>query len=100
MEVVMNDATHTPAPGGQIAEGTVVRDRNWGGTHTGTVLRREGRSVFVAWHGSAVEDELDVDEVSVWADAPAELAQWRGGIGLVSPDGYRVEPVHPAGGEQ
>jgi hypothetical protein len=100
MEVVMNDATHTPAPGGEITEGTVVRDRRRGGTCTGTVVRREGRSVFVAWHGSFVEDQLDVDEVAVWADAPAELAEWRGGIGVVTPDGYRVEPVNPAGGER
>lgn len=96
----MNDATNAPAPGGDITEGTVVRDRRWGGTYTGTVVRREGRSVFVAWHGSFVEDELDVDEVTVWADAPAELAEWRGGIGVVTPDGYRVEQVNPAGGER
>ncbi len=32
-----------------IGEGTVVRDRKWGGTCTGTVVRREGDSLFVAW---------------------------------------------------
>ncbi len=37
-----------------IGEGTVVRDRKWGGTCTGTVVRREGDSVFVAWHNSFV----------------------------------------------
>ena len=96
----MNDATNTPAPGGEIVEGTVVRDRRWAGTRSGTVVRREGRSVFVAWHGSFVESQLDVDEVAVWAEAPAELAEWRGGIGVFTPYGYRVEPVNPAGGEQ
>jgi hypothetical protein len=68
-------------------EGTVVRDRIWGGTHTGTVVRRVGRSVFVAWHHSFVEDELDTDQVEVWADAPEEPRQWRGGIGVIDPDG-------------
>jgi hypothetical protein len=34
-----------------IDEGTVVRDRKWSGKYTGTVVRRDGDSVFVAWHG-------------------------------------------------
>ncbi|MDA8340939.1 MAG: hypothetical protein M0007_01750 [Actinomycetota bacterium] len=51
----------------------------WGGTHTGTVVRRDGRSVFVAWHHSFVEDELHVDQVEIWADAPEELRRWSGG---------------------
>jgi hypothetical protein len=45
-----------------MGEGTVVRDRKWGGTCTGTVVRREGDNVFVAWHNSFVEDELTVRE--------------------------------------
>ena len=75
--------TNGDAPG----VGTVVRDRMWGGTDTGTVVRREGRSAFVAWHHSIVEDELDLDQVEIWADAPDELRQWRGGIGIIDPDG-------------
>jgi hypothetical protein len=69
----------------------------WGGTYTGTVVRLDGRSVFVAWHGTAVEDELDIDDVVPWPDAPAELGDWRGGVGVLDGDGYRVDPV---GGEQ
>lgn len=69
------------------ATGTVVRDRIWGGTHTGTAVRSEGRLVFVAWHHSFVGDELDVDQVEVWADAPEELRHWRGGIGIIDPEG-------------
>jgi hypothetical protein len=60
--------------------GTVVRDRLWGGRHTGTVVNVEGPWVFVAWHGSCVEDQLDATDVEVWADAPDELRSWRGGI--------------------
>jgi hypothetical protein len=93
----MNDARNTasndPAPDRPVTVGTVVRDRCWGGTYTGTVVRRDGRSVFVAWHGTAVEDQLDVDQVVPWPDAPAELATWRGGVGVLDGDSYRVEPV-------
>lgn len=32
----------------ELQEGTVVRDRRWGGRCTGTVVRREGDWVFVA----------------------------------------------------
>ena len=66
-------------------EGVVVRDRKWSGKYTGTVVRREGDSVFVAWHGSFVEYEMDVSEVEVWEDAPTELRAWRGGIGAFDP---------------
>ena len=67
--------------------GVVVRDRLWGGTHTGTVVRRDGRSVFVAWHHSFVEDELDIDQVEIRADASEELRHRCGGIGVVEVDG-------------
>jgi hypothetical protein len=80
-----------------IGEGTVVRDRKWGGTCTGTVVRRDGDSVFVAWHNSFVEDELSIDEVQVWADAPRHLRDWRGGVGVWDPAkperGWSIEPV-------
>jgi hypothetical protein len=77
-----------------IHAGTVVRDRRWGGRFSGTVTQQEEDRVFVAWHGSFVEDELCVDEVDVWPDAPAELAAWRGGIGILDSDGsFGVKPV-------
>jgi hypothetical protein len=77
-----------------IHTGTVVRDRRWGGRLSGTVTQRAEDRVFVAWHGSFVEDELCVDEVDVWPDAPAELAAWRGGVGVLDSDGtFRVKPV-------
>lgn len=70
--------------------GTVVRDRLWGGRHTGTVVGTEGRWVFVAWHGSFVEDQLDAADVELWADAPEQLRDWRGGVGRV---GGVIEPA-------
>lgn len=77
-----------------IQVGTVVRDRRWGGRFSGTVTQRAEDHVFIAWHGSFVEDELRIDEVDVWSDAPAELAAWRGGVGVVDSDGtFRVKPV-------
>ncbi len=82
-----------------IDEGTVVRDRKWGGTCTGTVVRREGDSLFVAWHNSFVEDEMNVNEVEVWADAPQALRDWRGGVGVWSPAERRmsIEPLSEPG---
>jgi hypothetical protein len=41
------------------------------------VTQRAEDRVFIAWHGSFVEDELRIDEVDVWPDAPTELAAWR-----------------------
>jgi hypothetical protein len=76
--------------------GDVVRSLRWADA-TGTVMWRDGDVVRVAWHGTCVEDEVDVGEVEVWADAPGELAGWRGGIGVAEVDGsMRVRPV---GGE-
>lgn len=77
----------------ELQEGTVVRDRRWGGRCTGTVVRREGDWVFVAWHGSCVEDQLSLEQVQVWLDPPAGLDGWRGGIGISLDGGMRVEPV-------
>ena len=82
------------ASSGDIRTGTVVRDRRWGGRFSGTVTQRSADRVFVAWHGSVVEDELCVDEVALWPDAPAELAAWRGGVGILDSDGtFRVKPA-------
>lgn len=60
----------TPPKGITLVVGTVVRDRIWGGTHTGTGVRAEARRVFVARHDSFVEDELDDHQVEIWAKAP------------------------------
>ena len=76
-----------------VNEGTVVRDRKWGGRFSGTVVRRDADSVFVAWHGSFVEDELCLAEVEPVADPRPEQAAWRGGIGLAGADGFGIEPV-------
>ena len=46
----------------RIRKGDRVRDRKWGGKHTGTVVRTttsaNRRWVFVQWDGIAVEDQL------------------------------------------
>jgi hypothetical protein len=85
---------HRRASSGDIQAGTVIRDRRWGGRFRGTVTQRADDRVFIAWHGSFVEDELCVDEVDVWSDASAELAAWRGGVGVLDSDGtFRVKPV-------
>lgn len=76
--------------------GDVVRSLRWADA-TGTVTWRDGDVVRVAWAGTCMEDEVGADEVEVWADAPGELRDWRGGIGAVEVDGsMRVRPV---GGE-
>ncbi len=82
------------APTQFITVGTVVRGRRCG-KQTATVVNRKGRSVFVAWHGSCVEDELDVDEVEVWPDAPADLSEWHGGVGVIDPTSQSFE-VRPS----
>lgn len=76
--------------------GTVVRHRTWPGHPAGTVVRSEGPKIFVAWHNTCVEDELDQSEVEEWHDAPQALRDWRGGTLVIQPDGHRhVEPVAP-----
>jgi hypothetical protein len=55
--------------GEPVTVGTVVSDRKWGGRYTGTMVRRSGGSIFVAWHGTCVDDELGTDEVEVVRDA-------------------------------
>lgn len=78
--------------GKAIKVGTVVRDRVWGGRYTGTVVRRSRGSIFVAWHGTWVEDELGVDEVEIVPDAEVtdEARAWRGGVMVADADGYKV----------
>ncbi len=80
----------------EIDVGTVVRSLKWGAENTGTVVRREGDSLFVAWHNSFVEDELDISEVEVWADAPQHIRDWRGGVGVwdpAQPERWSIRPV-------
>ncbi len=60
-------------------------------------MRTDTASVFVAWHGSWVEDQLRRDEVEVWPDPPPELAAWRGGVALLAPD--ETVTVEPEAGQ-
>jgi hypothetical protein len=63
-----------------ITTGAVVRDRKWGGRYTGTVVRVEGDSIFVQWHGTSVEDQLDPADVTLAPDVPSPLtfhSGWR-----------------------
>jgi len=77
--------------------GDVVRDRKWGGRYMGTVTKTEDRMVFVAWHNSLVEDQLNAVDVEIVPDATDDLRAWRGGIGRLGgvtlEDAYRVIPV-------
>jgi hypothetical protein len=57
-------------------------------------VRREADHVFVAWHGSFVEDELPLAEVEVIEHPTPTQRDWRGGIGIVGfGDTVVVEPV-------
>lgn len=52
----------------------------------------DGR-VFVAWHGTCVEDELDATDVEV-CPPPADAERWAdGGITMLTPDGAATLPV-------
>jgi hypothetical protein len=78
----------------ELEIGTVVRDRIWGGRCTGTIVRREGQSVSIAWHNSCVEDDLDIDQVEIWPDAPPELAAWQGALGcLNTEEEFKITPI-------
>jgi hypothetical protein len=52
------------------APGQSVRDRKWGGGYTGTVVNVEGGSVYVQWHGTCVEDQMDPGEIVPAPDVP------------------------------
>ncbi|MDA8283942.1 MAG: hypothetical protein M0Z42_11780 [Actinomycetota bacterium] len=56
---------------------SVHRDRR---AHRGPLGRRRR-------HGTPVEDELDADQVEIWADVRDELRRWRGGIGIIAATG-------------
>lgn len=77
----------------EIGEGTPVRVLKWDGRFTGTVVRREGDDVYVAYHGSCVEDELHIDDVEILPDPTPEQAAWRGGFGVITADGFTIEPA-------
>jgi hypothetical protein len=46
-----------------LTPGMRVRDTKWDGSFTGTIVRVTASSVFVAWDGICVEDELDFLDV-------------------------------------
>jgi len=53
----------------EITAGTPVRVLKWDGQEpTGTVVGRDGDTVFVAYHHSFVEDELGIGDVEALAD--------------------------------
>lgn len=82
----------------EITEGTPVRVLKWDGQYTGTVVRREDETVFVAYHGSFVEDELHIGDVEALPDPTLEQEAWRGGFGTTDGLGeWTVEPVHQEG---
>jgi hypothetical protein len=64
----------------QFNRGAVVRHRRW--NSTGTVMRRQESTIFVAWHSSFVEDELTIAAVELVANASPEARAWRGGVGV------------------
>ncbi len=76
-----------------LEQGMTVRDRKWGGRHIGTVVNvAEGR-VFVAWHGTCVEDELDPADVEACPPPPHGQRWADGGITMLTPDGAVTRPV-------
>lgn len=80
-------------PASQLPEpGWIVQHPRW--RTTGTIRRVEGEEVFVAWHGTCVEDQLHADEVEI-IGPPSERDRWAaGGLGLIEPDGTsHVAPV-------
>jgi len=82
----------------EITEGTPVRVLKWDGQYTGTVVRRDGDTVFVAYHDSCVEDDMGIADVEALADPTPEESAWRGGFGIMSADGgWDIVPVHQEG---
>jgi hypothetical protein len=81
--------------GGVLAvTATAGGERPWKESHTGTVVRIDGASVFLAWHGTCVEGELDAAQVEVLAEAPERLRHGRGEIGTVGDGGHvRARPL-------
>lgn len=47
--------------------GDAVRDKKWGGRHTGAVKSVDANAgtAIIAWYGTVVEDELFFDEFEV-----------------------------------
>ena len=81
----------------EIRKGTQVRVTKWGREreHTGTVRRREGDTVYVAYHASFIEDELDIADVEALDDPTPEQAAWEGGAAIATPDGWVTVAVNP-----
>lgn len=75
-----------------LAVGVTVRDRKWGGRYRGTVVKVTD-GVFVTWHGTCIEDELDSADVEA-CRPPADADPWAdGGITMLTPDGAVTLPV-------
>jgi hypothetical protein len=51
-----------------LKHGMRVRDTKWDGSFTGTITKVTTSSVFVAWDGTCVEDELDFLDVEPLVD--------------------------------
>jgi hypothetical protein len=76
----------------RLEAGTVVRHRRH--STCGTVVGVDGERIYVAWHGSFVEDELRRDDIDIIPDAPEELRRWRGGVGFLDADGtFTIQPM-------
>ncbi len=79
----------------ELDKGMTVRDRKWGGRHVGTITIvnvGDGR-VFVAWHGTCVEDELDAADVEACPSPPGAERWADGGVTMLTPDGAVALPV-------
>ena len=82
----------------EITVGTPVRVLKWDGQQsTGTVVRRDGDAVYVAYHGSFVEDELRIADVEALADPTPEQAAWRGGYGVMENGEFTTIPASQEG---
>lgn len=77
----------------ELIQGMVVRDRKWGGRYVGSVVKVAGERVFVSWHGTCVEDELDAADVEA-CSPPPDAERWAdGGIAVLTPGGAATLPV-------
>jgi hypothetical protein len=71
----------------QVNVNSVVRHRAWSPRQLGTVVRRKGDIVYVAWHNTCVEDELNIADLQVVSNASPRQKAWRGGVGIVTSNG-------------
>lgn len=71
---------NSAARGPRLRRGLRVRDRKWGGISVGTVTSVRGDSVYVAWAGTIVEDELTPEDVVVISEE-----EFRAAVGSTHP---------------